>query len=66
MNIDFLVKLRDAATMIADACEAELEKTNPTFKNEPEKIPWTKATGAKGTYERYPAPQQQASAYIPG
>jgi len=28
-NVDFLVKLRDAATMIADACEEQLEKQAP-------------------------------------
>ena len=59
MNIDFLVKLRDACAMIQEACDDALEKTNPTFKNEPEKIAWVKSSGAKGPYERYPAYQQQ-------
>lgn len=65
MNIDFLVKLRDASQMIADACNEELEKTNPTktetsnTKTDLEKILWIKTTGQKGTYERYPAFQQQ-------
>jgi len=29
-NVDFLVKLRDAAHLIADACEEQLEKLAPT------------------------------------
>ncbi len=29
MSVDFLVKLRDAATMIADACQEQLEKQAP-------------------------------------
>lgn len=66
MNIDFLIKLRDAATMIADACNDELEKTNPTKTQQTsnidyEKIPWIKTENQKKElYERYPAYQQQA------
>ena len=66
MDITFLIKLRDAATMIADACNDELEKTNPTKTQHPsnieyEKIPWITAKNQKGEqYERYPAYQQQA------
>jgi len=68
MSVEFLLKLRDAAQMIADVANEELEKHNPeaTFKNEPEKIPWVKAVGfkSKEPYERYPAFQQQPTRTI--
>lgn len=55
MSVEFLVKLRDAGTMIADAANEELEKRNPTKKKwiwSIEKIVWVEATGAKGIYFR--------------
>jgi len=61
MELEFLVKLRDAAQLIVDACQEEIELFDPEggFENKPEDIPWVKATGGKGPYERYPAFQQQ-------
>ena len=71
-TINFLTKLRDATSMIAEACQDELLLLNPTHgksysktekinleiepspHNDPEKIKWVKAQGAKGPYERYP------------
>jgi hypothetical protein len=61
VNIDFYVKLRDAAQIIADACNEEVEKTNPARTEvhyNPENIPWIRTEGQKGPYERYPAFQQ--------
>lgn len=51
---DFLVKLRDAATMIADATQERLEKLSPAGVKEwdPNKIKWTEAEGSSGKYER--------------
>lgn len=66
MNLDFYIKLRDAAQMIADACQEELEKHDPTTPTAQsninhEKIPWVRVNNQKGEpYERYPAYQQQA------
>ena len=58
-SIDFLVKLRDAAQMIADACNEQLEKTAPPEAQEhgwnPEAIKWEQAEGAKGLFQAYPA-----------
>jgi len=61
-RVNFLVKLRDAAQMIADAINEELDSLNPATKTEfnPEKIPWVKTEGQSGPYERYPAFQQKA------
>jgi len=65
MSIEFLIKLRDASQMIADAANEELEKHNPTTKTaqtniEYEKILWVKVKNQKGEpYQRYPAYQQQ-------
>lgn len=61
MNVDFLVKMRDGAQMIADACNEQLEQMDPTKTTanyNPESIGWTRAEGSRGPYERYPAPQQ--------
>ena len=58
MSIEFLVKLRDAAQMMADAANEQLEKMEPpNVKNTwtPDKIKWVQADGTKGPYERYPA-----------
>lgn len=51
-EIDFLVKLRDAATMIADAANEYLETKSPFSKFDPNKIQWQPAEGHKGAYER--------------
>lgn len=51
-EIDFLVKLRDAATMIADATNEYLETKSPFSKFDPNKIQWQPAEGHKGSYER--------------
>jgi len=65
-SVDFLVKLRDVATMMADACNEELEKRAPSeaqeHKWDPSKIPWREAEGARGKYERYPAENEKAEA----
>jgi len=50
-----LVKLRDAAQQIADACEEQLEKMAPDKTKtswNPERIKWQQAEGTKGSYER--------------
>jgi len=52
---DFLVKVRDGAAMIADACGERLEKLRPR-QNEPvwspEKIVWQPSQGDKGPFEK--------------
>ena len=58
MSVEFLVKLRDAALMIADAANEQLEKVNPNRTDQsynPENIKWGSAEGEKGPYKRYPA-----------
>lgn len=56
MSVEFLLKLRDAAQMIADAAEEYLEKQAPTdvrAKTEDfNKLSWTKKEGTKGDYEQ--------------
>ena len=56
MSVDFLVKLRDAAQMIADAANEQLEKMVPasTKYNEEavNKLPWETKTGGKGEYQQ--------------
>jgi len=56
-----MVKLRDAAQMMADAANEYLERQEPTVHAptaeannmwNPEKIVWNQAQGSKGTYER--------------
>jgi hypothetical protein len=62
VSVDFLVKLRDAAQLVADAAQEELEKMDPTKPQEtynPENVQWTRTDGTKGPYERYPAFRQQ-------
>jgi hypothetical protein len=51
---DFLVKLRDGATMIADACQERLEKLAPAGVKgwDAEKIKWVQAQGSSGPYEK--------------
>ena len=71
-TINLLTKIRDACSMVADACQDELLLLDPTHGksfsktemtgldiepnplNDPEKIKWISANGAKGPYERYP------------
>lgn len=58
MSVEFLVKLRDAAQMMADAANEYLEKQAPAdVKTErrswdPSKIKWESAEGNTGPYER--------------
>jgi hypothetical protein len=53
---EFLVKMRDGATMIADACQERLEKlaTTSTGKStwNPDRIKWTETEGSSGLYEK--------------
>lgn len=55
-SVDFLVKLRDAAQMIADAANEQPEKMAlPTVKYSDEdfnKLFWDRKSGAKGEYEQ--------------
>jgi hypothetical protein len=60
-QVDFLVKLRDAALMMVDAANEYMESMAPpevTGSNSEEKkydankIKWEKSTGSKGEYER--------------
>jgi hypothetical protein len=53
---EFLVKMRDGAMMIVDACQKRLEKlaiasTKETIWN-PQNIAWIKAEGSAGPYEK--------------
>jgi hypothetical protein len=56
MSVDFLVKLRDGANMIVDACEEYLETMRPKETRgwtwDPFKISWDKKGGAHGPYEK--------------
>jgi len=66
-SVDFLVKLRDAAQMIADAANEELEKKAPPEAKplkpwDPGKIKWIPENGFRGPYERYPGKDQKAEA----
>lgn len=56
-EIDFLIKVRDAACMIKDACEERIEELAP--KNvKSDLVPdldgviWNAATGPRGSYEK--------------
>lgn len=55
-SVDFLVKMRDAATMIADACNEELEKKAPVEANidakDFDKLFWETKAGGKGDYQQ--------------
>ena len=54
-SVDFLVKLRDAATMIADACNEQLEKTKPPEARDTQdfdKLFWETKEGTKGPYQQ--------------
>jgi len=54
-EVDFLVKVRDGAALILDACQERLEKLMPT-PSEPvwsaEKIVWRPSEGDKGPFEK--------------
>jgi hypothetical protein len=56
MSVEFVVKLRDAATMIADAANEYLEKMAPKdeekSKWDSSKVKWVQAEGTKGPYEK--------------
>jgi len=54
-SVDFLVKLRDAAQMMADATNEYLERLAPKEEKHnwnPSAILWKEAEGSKGLYER--------------
>lgn len=55
-DVDFLVKLRDACIMIADACDEQLEKKTPLeikySATDFEKLVWETRQGAKGEFEQ--------------
>ncbi|UCE16213.1 MAG: hypothetical protein JSV12_00930 [Candidatus Bathyarchaeota archaeon] len=58
-SVNFLVKMRDAATMIADACNEELEKKAPVVakidakdSKDFDRLPWIKKEGTKAAYEQ--------------
>ena len=54
-NVEFLVRLRDALQMAADACEEYLQKLTPkeikTAWN-PNRISWIEANGPSGAYQK--------------
>jgi hypothetical protein len=56
MSVDFLVKLRDAHQMAADALNEEIEKRAPAeVKHDAkdfDKLAWTEKTGQKGIYQQ--------------
>ena len=56
MSVEFLVKLRDAATMIADAAQEQLEKHVPAEVKHGNKdfdsLKWETKEGTKGSYEQ--------------
>ena len=72
-QVEPLVKLRDAYAMASEALneyiatlappEAKEEKAHEWTWN-PQKIPWVKAEGARGAYERYPAQDQKPEATL--
>lgn len=56
-QVDFLVKVRDAAALVLDATNEYLESLAPpgagsSASYDLSKIAWSKASGAKGEYER--------------
>jgi hypothetical protein len=56
VSVEFLVKLRDAAQMVANAANEQLEKMAPpevkASEEDYDKLFWEKTTGAKGEYEK--------------
>jgi hypothetical protein len=53
-SVDFLIKLRDAAIIVKDACEEQLEKTAPVeAKGEDySKLFWEEKEGTKGKFQQ--------------
>lgn len=51
-EIEFLVKLRDAAQMIADAAEEYLEGLAPVATKKYDQLNWTQKEGRKGPYQQ--------------
>jgi hypothetical protein len=51
-SVEFLVKLRDAAQLIADAANEQLEKMAPPDPADFDKLAWTAKEGSKGPYEQ--------------
>jgi len=56
MSVEFLVKLRDGALMIAGACNEQLQKMVPSdakyTEEDFEKLFWEDREGAKGPFQR--------------
>lgn len=56
MSVEFLVKLRDSAQMLADAANEELEKRTPPEvkydKEDFDKLFWEEVQGTKGPYQQ--------------
>ena len=56
MSAEFVLKMRDAFQMIADACDEYLQKQVPKDKKaeseEFDKLSWTSKEGTKGNYEQ--------------
>lgn len=56
MSVDFLVKLRDAAQMIADAANEQVEKMAPVEvkygEKDFDKLFWEDRQGSKGPFQR--------------
>jgi len=56
MNVEFLVKLRDAASMIVDAANEQLEKIAPSSVKYDEKdfdnLKWETKEGTKADYQQ--------------
>jgi len=64
VSIGFFVKLRDAAQMIVDAANEQLDQSSPFDDKvvqpyDPNSLGWIRTEGQKGPYERYPAFQQK-------
>lgn len=64
-SVDFLVKLRDGAQMMADAANEYLEKLAPKDEAKhnwnPSKIPWVLTQGSRGPYEKASAEETSVS-----
>jgi len=64
MSVNFLIKLRDAHQMIADAYNEEIELYKPAEAIEitaynPENLAWNTAQGSKGPFQAYPKRGEQ-------
>jgi hypothetical protein len=51
-SVDFLVKLRDAACMVKDACEDFLKKMAPEENLDFSKLLWEEKKGEKGPFQQ--------------